>query len=437
MAKREGFSSRIGFILSCIGSAIGLGNVWMFPYKLGENGGAAFLIPYIIFVFALGSMGLIGEMAFGRMYKQGSLGAIRTVMNEKNKKGGKIFSVIPTIGLLGIFMFYTIVIGWILKYFVISITGQLGSINTEGYFNSFAFSNGSILWHLAAVVITLLIVSIGVSNGIEKINKVVIPLLFVIFIMLMVKSFSLDGSYEGIKYLLQPKWEYLLIPKTWIMALGQAFFTVSITGCGMVIYGSYAGKNFDIPNCALSTAVFDTLSALLAAFMIIPAVFAFGLSPTAGPSLMFITVPTIFQEMPFGGFLCALFFLSIICAAISSSISLLEGPVEAVMTITKWSRKKATIIVAVTGFILAVPLCTNEVFFNNFTDFVTIVLSPFGAVVTAVIFYYMIDSKKILDEVNEGAKHKFGHWFINFGKYVFVPATVAIIVLGIIYGGIG
>ncbi len=207
MAKREGFSSRIGFILSCIGSAIGLGNVWMFPYKLGENGGAAFLIPYIIFVFALGSMGLIGEMAFGRMYKQGSLGAIRTVMNEKNKKGGKIFSVIPTIGLLGIFMFYTIVIGWILKYFVISITGQLGSINTEGYFNSFAFSNGSILWHLAAVVITLLIVSIGVSNGIEKINKVVIPLLFVIFIMLMVKSFSLDGSYEGIKYLLQPKWD--------------------------------------------------------------------------------------------------------------------------------------------------------------------------------------------------------------------------------------
>ncbi|MDO5518271.1 MAG: sodium-dependent transporter [Clostridium sp.] len=437
MAKREGFSSRIGFIMSCIGSAIGLGNVWMFPYKLGENGGAAFLIPYFIFVFALGSMGLIGEMCFGRMYKQGSLGAIRTVMNEKNKKGGKILSVIPTVGLLGIFMFYTIVIGWILKYFVISITGQLGNIDTASYFGNFAFSSGSVLWHLAAVVITLVIVSVGVSNGIEKINKVVIPLLFIIFIMLMVKSFSLDGSSKGIEYLLQPKWENLLIPKTWIMALGQAFFTVSITGCGMVIYGSYAGKHFDIPNCAFSTAIFDTFSALLAAFMIIPAVFAFGLSPTAGPSLMFITVPTIFQEMPFGGILCALFFLSIICAAISSSISLLEGPVEAVMTITKWNRKKATIIVALAGFLLAVPLCTNELLFNDFTDFVTIVLSPLGAVVTAVIFYYMVDSKKILDEVNEGAKYKFGHWFINFGRYIFVPATVIIIVLGVIYGGIG
>ncbi|MBE6063705.1 MAG: sodium-dependent transporter [Clostridium butyricum] len=437
MDKREGFSSRIGFIMSCIGSAIGLGNVWMFPYKLGENGGATFLIPYIIFVFALASMGLIGEMCFGRMYKQGSLGAIRTVMNEKNKKCGKILSVIPTLGLLGIFMFYTIVIGWILKYFVISVFGQLGNIDTGSFFGEFAFSGASVLWHLAAVVITLVIVRVGVSNGIEKINKIVIPLLFIIFVMLMVKSFSLDGAYNGIKYLLKPKWEYLLIPKTWIMALGQAFFTVSITGCGMVIYGSYAGKDFDIPNCAFSTAVFDTVSALLAAFMIMPAVFAYGLSPTAGPSLMFITVPTIFQEMPFGGILCALFFLSIICAAISSSISLLEGPVEAFMSITKLDRKKSTIIVAIVGFILAVPLSMNGDWFNDFTNFVTIVLSPFGAVITAVVFYYMVDSRKILDEVNQGAKHRFGQWYINFGKYIFVPATIIIIILGVIYGGIG
>ena len=437
MVKREGFSSRIGFIMSCIGSAIGRGNVWMFPYKLGENGGAAFLIPYIIFVFALGSMGLIGEMCFGRMYKQGSLGAIRTVMREKNKRGGKVISIIPTLGLLGIFMFYTIVIGWILKYFVISATGQLNSINTAKYFGEFAFSSTSVLWHLIAVVITLIIVSAGVSNGIEKINKVVIPLLFIIFIMLMVMSFTLDGSYKGIEYLLKPKWEYLLIPKTWIMALGQAFFTVSITGCGMVIYGSYAAKDFDIPKCAFSTAIFDTISALLAAFMIIPAVFVYGLSPTAGPSLMFITVPTIFQEMPFGGILCSLFFISIICAAISSSISLLEGPVEAFMTVTKLDRRKSTIIVAIIGFLLAIPLCINEGLFDNFTNFITIVLSPLGAVITAVIFYYMVDSKKILAEVNESAKYKFGHWYINFGKYIFVPATIIIIVLGVVYGGIG
>ncbi|WP_321835265.1 sodium-dependent transporter [Clostridium butyricum] len=437
MAKREGFSSRIGFVLSCIGAAIGLGNVWMFPYKLGENGGAAFLIPYFLFIVVLGIIGLIAEMSFGRMYKQGSLGAIRKVFEENKKSGGKILSIIPTLGLMGIFMFYTIVIGWVLKYFYISLTGQINNINTSEYFGGFAFSSNSIGWHLLAVVITLAIVSAGVSKGIEKINKIIIPLLFIIFILLMIKSLTLPGSAAGIRYLLKPDWAHLLIPKTWAMAMGQAFFTVSITGCGMVIYGSYAGKEFDMTECAVSTAIFDTISAILAAFMIMPAVFALGLSPTGGPSLLFITVPSIFQTMPFGNLLCAAFFLSIIFASISSSISLLEGPVESILTITNWDRKKTTIIVAIIGFILAVSLSINEGLFNKFTDFVTIVLSPLGAVITAFVFYYMIDEAKILSGINQGSKRTIGKWFIKFGRYVFVPATIIIIALGIFYGGIG
>ena len=437
MAKREGFSSRIGFVLSCIGAAIGLGNVWMFPYKLGENGGAAFLIPYFFFIIVLGVVGLIAEMSFGRMYKQGSLGAIRKVFEEKNKFGGRILSVIPTLGLMGIFMFYTIVIGWVLKYFYISITGQINNINTSEYFGGFAFTSNSLGWHLLAVVITLVIVSAGVSKGIEKINKIIIPLLFIIFILLMIKSFSLPGSSAGISYLLKPHWEHLLMPKTWAMAMGQAFFTVSITGCGMVIYGSYAGKDFNMPGCAVSTAVFDTISAILAAFMIMPAVFALGLSPTGGPSLLFVTVPSIFQTMPFGNVLSAGFFLSIIFASISSSISLLEGPVESLLSITKWDRKKTTVIVALIGFLLSIPLSINENFFNTFTDFVTIVLSPLGAVITAFVFYYMVDEEKILSGINEGSKRRIEKWFVKFGRYVFVPATIIIIVLGIFYGGIG
>lgn len=437
MAKREGFSSRTGFVLSCIGAAIGLGNIWMFPYKLGENGGGAFLIPYFLFIIVLGVIGLIAEMSFGRMHKQGSLGAIRKVFDEKKKSGGKILSVIPTLGLMGIFMFYTIVIGWVLKYFYISITGQINNINTSEYFGNFAFTSNSIGWHLLAVVITLVIVSAGVSKGIEKINKIIIPLLFIIFILLMIKSLSLPGSGEGIRYLLQPHWEYLLMPKTWAMAMGQAFFTVSITGCGMVIYGSYAGKDFDMPGCAVSTAIFDTISAILAAFMIMPAVFALGLSPTGGPSLLFVTVPSIFQTMPFGNILSAVFFLSIIFASISSSISLLEGPVESLLSITKWNRKKITVIVALIGFVLSIPLSINENLFNEFTDFVTIVLSPLGAVITAFVFYYMVDEGKIICGINEGAKRKVGKWFVKFGRYVFVPATIIIIVLGVFYGGIG
>ena len=437
MAKKEGFSSRIGFILSCVGAAIGLGNVWMFPYKLGENGGAAFLIPYFFFVLVLGTMGLMGEMAFGRKYGKGSLGAIRDVFKEKNKKGSKIISVIPSLGLMGIFMFYAVVIGWILKYFVASVTGEIATVNTEAYFANFAYTPGSLVWQALAVIITVIIVSAGVSNGIEKINKIIIPMLFVIFILLVCKSITLPGSEQGLMYLLKPQWEYLLIPRTWVMALGQAFFTVSITGAAMVIYGSYAGKDFDIPNCAVSTAIFDTLAALLAGFMIMPAVFALGLNPIAGPSLMFITVPSIFQTMPFGTVLCAIFFLSIIFASISSSISMLEVPAESIRQVTNWGRKKSTIIVAIVGFILGIPLGLNGTVFDNFTNFITIVLSPIGAVITAIVFYYMVDEDVILESLNEGAKVKFGKWFVKFGRYIFVPTTIIIIVLGIIYGGIG
>lgn len=437
MAKNEGFSSRIGFILSCVGAAIGLGNVWMFPYKLGENGGAAFLLPYFFFVLILGTMGLMGEMAFGRISGKGSLGAIRDVFKEKNKKGSKILSMIPSLGIMGIFMFYSVVIGWILRYFVTSATGEIAHVNTEAYFTSFAFTSSSLVWHALGIIITVIVVSLGVSNGIEKANKVIIPMLFVIFILLMCKSISLPGAEKGLEYLLKPDWSYLLIAKTWVMALGQAFFTVSLTGAAMVIYGSYAGKDFDIPNCAVSTAIFDTLAALLAGFMIMPAVFALGLNPTAGPSLMFITVPSIFQTMPFGTVLCALFFLSIIFAAVSSSISMLEVPAESLRQITNWSRKKSTIVIAVIGFVAGIPLGINETLFNDFTNFVTIVLSPVGAVITAIVCYYIVDEEKLLSGLNEGAKVKFGRWFIKFGRYIFVPATIIVIVLGIIYGGIG
>lgn len=435
--NRELFSSKVGFILSCVGAAIGLGNIWMFPYKLGENGGAAFLVPYFLFVVLLGIVGLITEFTFGRQFKIGSMVSIKKILKEKNLKGGSIISVLPTLALTGIFMFYTIVIGWVLKYFYISITGEISTINTESYFAQFTSGKSVVFWQFLAILITLLIVSFGVSKGIEKINKIIIPLLFIIFIALIIKSLSLPNSIEGVKYLLVPDWSYLLKPKTWVMALGQAFFTVSLTGCCMVLYGSYTDKSFDIPNSAINTAVFDTLSALLAAFMIIPAVFALGFKPTAGPALLFVTVPSIFQTMKFGQLLSILFFLGIIFASISSSIAMLEGPVEAIMNITDWNRKKTTYITALVAFVLAIPLAINGSLFNSFTNFITIILSPIGALITAFIFFYILDPLKTLDQVNLGSKHKLGIWFMKFGKYIFVPITFVIIILGSIYGGIG
>lgn len=435
--NRDEFSSRFGFIISCIGAALGLGNIWMFSYKLGKYGGAAFLIPYFIFIFVLGTTGLITEFTFGRTFKSGSFGGIRKVFKEKKLRGGMIVGAIPPIGMMGTFMFYSIVIGWILKYFALSISGEINYIDTTTYFNTFAGTINSVPWFLLSVLITVSVVCLGVSKGIEKLNKIVMPLLLVLFVVITIKSLSLPGAIEGVKYLLNPQWEFLFKIETWVMALGQAFFTVSLTGCGMVVYGSYINEKFDIPASAMSTALFDTIAALLASFMIIPAVFAFGLDPAAGPSLLFITVPKVFQSMPYGGLISTLFFLSIIFAAISSSVNMLEAAVEAFLSITHLTRKQGGIILGIMGFILALPLAVNEARFGGFTDFITIILSPIGVLIVAVVFFHIFDNKRGLIEINKGAKRPIAKGFMFFGKYIFVFTTILVIVLGVMYGGIG
>ena len=436
MKKREHFTSRAGFIMSCIGAAVGLGNIWMFPYRLGQNGGAVFLIPYFIFVLLLGSTGLITEFAFGRAVQGGSLTGIKKTFEKKGKKGGILLGVIPAVGLAGVFMFYNVVVGWIIKYFTLSVTGEINTIEINSFFNNFSGSKETILWNAIAIFIALIIVIIGVTKGIEKINKIIMPLLFIIFILLAVRSLTLPGAMEGVKYLLTPKWEYLFKIDTWVMALGQAFFTVSLNGCGMVVYGSYIGKDMDIPTAAISTAILDIISALLASFVIMPAVFAFGLDPMSGPPLLFITLPTIFKSMPAGQILSILFFLSVIFAAVSSSINMLEGPVEALMSQTRLNRKKATILIVGILFILSIPLNLNMDLFNGFSNLMTIIISPIGALIVLIVFYFMWDKDSILTEINMGASKKLGNKFIMFSKYGFTTITVLVIVLGVIYGGI-
>lgn len=435
--RRESFSSSTGFVLSCIGAAVGLGNIWMFPYRLGQNGGMVFLIPYFIFVLILGSTGLITEFAFGRKFKSGSMSGIRSVFKEKNKKGGLILGIIPVVGLMGVFMFYNIVVGWMIKYFTMSVSGELSTIDVNSYFSSFSGTSSTIIWNLIAIVLTVAIVYMGVTKGIEKINTIIMPALFIIFIILGIRSLTLPGAMKGVEYLLTPKWEYLFKVNTWVMALGQAFFTVSLNGCGMVVYGSYMKKDFDIPRSALSTAILDTIAALLASFVIMPAVFAFGLDPMAGPPLLFITMPTIFNAMPGGRIISIVFFLSLLFAAISSSINMLEGPVEAMMSQTKFDRKKSSIIIASIAFVLSIPLNMSMTSFDNFTNLITVIISPVAALVVLIVFYYVYGEDRAIEAINQGASMKLGKRFVGFAKYGFTIVTIAVIVLGIIYGGIG
>lgn len=348
----------------------------------------------------------------------------------------KTIAFIPTLVSIFILIFYVIVIGWILKYFVVIITGNFSNLNGD-FFKEFAGSTSSIPWHFLGVTITLIIVIFGIAKGIEKIIKIIMPALFIIFIVLSIRSLTLEGASEGLRYLFLPRWEYLLNIKTWVMALGQAFFTVSLTGSTLVAYGSYLNDDTDIINASFSTAIFDTLSAILASLVIIPAAFAFNISPTAGPSLLFDAIPKIFSNIPYGEFLAALFFLSIIFAAISSSISLLEVPTEFLISNFSLSRKVACIISASVCFISGIILDLNMDAFGAFSDFTTIIFAPIGILIAVIAYCWIIGQDVAIEEINKGSEKKYGKYFAFIGKYIFPIVTLAVLILGILYGGIG
>lgn len=434
--KREKFSNKIGFILSCVGAAIGLGNIWLFSWKLGTYGGAAFLIPYFIFMALFAYIGLVGEISFGRMMKKGVLG-VGKLMEKKKVPFAKFLPIVPIVSVAGIFTFYVIVFGWIIKYFVTYLMVDMSTLNYEQYFGSFTGNTESIFWHFIAVVLSVGVISLGVIKGIEKINKIVMPLMFIIFFGLMIKSLSLPGAMEGVKFLLNPDWDKLLNPITWVMALGQAFFTVGVSGSALLVYGSYLDKDVNISVSVVQTCILDTLAALMAGFIIIPAAFAFGYGPGAGPSLLFITLPSVFNNMAGGRILGVIFFLSVIFAAISSAINQLEVPVEAAMEKFNISRVKASVIVGGILFLIGLPLDLDMNLFGTFADTMTIYLIPLGAIIILGFYFYGIDSKSIEYEIDLGAKHKVGKYIVKIGKYIFVPGVLIILILGVLYGGIG
>lgn len=434
--KRESFTGKIGFMLSCVGAAIGLGNIWLFSWKLGKYGGAAFLIPYFIFIALFAVVGLVGEISFGRMMKKGIFGLPEIIKNTKIPFK-KCLPIIPIISVTGVFIFYVIVFGWVIRYFFSYLTGAINHVEYGEYFGQLAGQTASIPWHIIGIVFSVAVISMGVVKGIEKINKIIMPLMFVIFLGLMVRSLTLPNAITGVNFLLQPDWSMLKNPMTWIMALGQAFFTVGLSGSALLVYGSYLGDDVNIFESVVQTCFLDTMAALMAGFIIIPAAFAFGLDAGAGPSLLFITIPAIFSHIPGGTFLGGIFFLSVIFAALSSAINQLEVPVESVMDRFGFSRKKSAAIVGVIALVIGLALDLNMNYFGKFADFVSVILIPLGAVISLGIYFYCIDKNKVIAEINKGSNFKTGNIILWFGRYIFIPGTVIIIVLGLIYGGIG
>lgn len=439
--QREEFRTRLGFIVACIGSAVGMGNIWMFPYRTGKFGGAAFLIPYFIFVILLGFSGVIGEMAFGRSVKAGPLGAFASAMEmrfgEKSRKWGKLIGMIPVIGSLGIAIGYSVVVGWFLKYLFAALTGQLTKIeDMESYFGSLAVSFGSIGWQMLGLGLTFLIMILGVTKGIEKMNKLMMPVFFIFFIILLVRVATLPGALDGYRYLLVPNWEQLGNIKTWVYALGQAFFSLSLAGSGTIVYGSYLKKDIDVVGCAKNVAFFDTCAALLAGMVVIPAVFAFQLDVASGPPLMFITLPAVFQQMPFGGLFAIIFFVAVLFAAITSLMNLFETPIEALQQQFSLSRGWAVGIIAVISAAVGIFIESGDAV-GAWMDAVSIYIIPLGALLAGIMFFWVCPKGYARKQVELGASKPLGKWFEPVTKYVFVGITLIVYVLGIFFGGIG
>ncbi len=432
--KRGGFLTRNGFVLACVGSAVGVGNLWMFPWRLGQFGGAAFLIPYLLFVYALGTIGLMGEFGLGRYAQRGPVGAFDKVFRERGSGLGRYLGAYPLLTAFSALVIYTIVSGWILHYLAASVTGAFFEAESAaGYFGGLAGTSPSILWALAALAVSAVILYAGVSSGIERASRIMMPVLLGLFAVLVVRSLTLPGALNGVRYLLLPDWSRLAEPLTWAMALGQAFFTVSLAGSGMVVYGSYMSRDMDIPSSALQTVSLDTIAAILASLMIIPATFAFQLDPASGPPLLFITLPEIFRNMPAGQLFSILFFAGVFIAAVSSHISIMEVLIEAVIDQLGRSRQWAVLVICAVILTLCIPFAISMQYFTIFVDVVTVYMVPLAALSAAIVFFWVLGASQARSEVNTGSQRPVGKWWEPVAKYLFVGIAAAIVVLQVLY----
>lgn len=442
MKKRDSFNNKWGFILACIGSAVGMGNIWMFPTRVSMYGGGSYLIPYFIFVALIGFTGVIGEMSFGRATKSGPVDAFGYACETKNKnkrKLGEAIGFIPVLGALAMAIGYTVVMGWILKYMIGAFTGKtLAPADTEGFaasFGSMASAFGNNVWQIVALVIGIIILMFGVGRGIEKANKIMMPVFFILFAVLGIYVAFQPGAIEGYKYIFRVDPEAFADPKTWIFALGQAFFSLSIVGNGTLIYGSYLSDNEDIPAAAGRVALFDTIAAMLAALVIIPAMATTGAQLNqGGPGLMFIFLPALFKSMPGGYIVAIIFFVAVFMAGLSSLINLYEAPIATIQEKLHLGRKASCTIIA--AIALVVSICIQGIV-SGWMDILSIYICPLGAGLAGIMFFWVCGKKYVETQVNTGRDKKFTDKFYPICKYIFCPVCFLVLILGIVLGGIG
>jgi len=407
MNQRSNFTSKIGFVLAAAGSAVGLGNIWRFPYLAAQYGGGTFLLVYVILAVTFGFALMIAEIAIGRKTGLSAIGAFKK-LDKRFGFLGVLVALVPTF----ILPYYSVIGGWVIKYFSVFVSGGMKAAASDTYFNDFISSPIEPLgWFFLFLALTSVIVLFGVEKGIEKVSKLMMPILVVLTLSVAIYVVTLDGAMEGVIYYLKPNLKDFSA-KTLLAASGQMFYSMSLAMGIMVTYGSYMKKENNLESSVHQIEIFDTGIAFLAGLMVIPAVFAFSGPENlgAGPGLMFITLPKVFNSMPMGALVGTVFFVLVFFAALTSSISLMETIVSIVRDKTGWERKPACIAVAIFSLILGIPSSLGFGIWSHIAplgmsildafDFTTnSVMMPVVAFATCVLVGFVISPKVIADEV--------------------------------------
>lgn len=429
------FSTRWGFILACVGSAVGMANVWGFPYKLGSNGGGAFLLIYLLFVAIFSYAGLSAEYAIGRRARTGTLGSYEYAWKTRNLAPvGRVLGWLPLAGSMCIAIGYAVIISYVLKALFQSIDGSLMSIDTNTWFESYALKDYSVIpFHAIIVFGTTITLFLG-AHSIEKTNKIMMPLFFILFAILAIRVLFLDGAFNGYKFLITPEWKFLKDPMVWVSAMGQAFFSLSITGSGMLVYGSYLPKDQDIVDSAKKTAIFDTIAAVVAALVMIPAVFANGMDQAGGPGLLFVTLPKILQDMVGGQIFAIILFTAVVFGGISSLQNMLEVVAESIMHRFP-SLKRSWVLISLSVICFGIGLFMEPISsWGPWMDAVSIWIIPVGAVIGAISWFWILRKEDLLDEVNAGADRPVGSTWYAIGRYLYVPMALILCVIALSMG---
>ena len=433
-ARDRSFASRWGFILASVGSAVGMANVWGFPNKMGANGGGAFLLIYLFFVVIFSTIGLPAEFAIGRRARTGTLGAYANAWSTRGKKMGKaggILAWLPLAGSMCIAVGYAVIVAYVLKALVNSLTGMLMTTDAGTWFSGFSGSTYSVIpYHIIVVVGTLLTLFLG-AKSIEKTNKVMMPLFFVIFVILAVRVAFLPGVGEGYRFMFVPRWEALRDPMVWVTAMGQAFFSLSITGSGMIVYGAYLDDKESVVPLAANTGLFDTIAAVVAALVILPACFSYGIDEAAGPGLLFVTLPTILKDIPLGQLFAVILYVAMIFAGVSSLQNMFEAVGESLLHM--FPKLNRNIVLVIIGVIcLGFGINMEAIYqWGPWMDFVSIYIIPVGALLGAVSWFWIMKKDEFLSEINRGSDKKRGNVWYSIGRYVYVPMTLALCIIAL------